>query len=250
MTSHKLVVAHAGGASAAPPNTLEAFETAIRLGADMIEFDVRRTADGELVLYHDEAIGDRPLATLTYAEALRDVSQRGYPIPRFVELLDAAQGRVLLDIELKEAGYEARLLSLVFDRGFGVADFVVTSFEPGALAQVKRARPDVRTGLLAYDVTGRRALELFRESGADFLGPDYQILDATVLREAEAARARLLPWTVNDPPAIGLLLDAPAVMGVITDQTADALRIRGAKTGPASASGSETSQQGQMRHGE
>jgi glycerophosphoryl diester phosphodiesterase len=227
MTSRKIVVAHAGGASAAPPNTLEAFEHAIRLGADMIEFDVRRTADDELVLYHDEAIGDRPLATLTYPEVLRAVSQRGYPIPRFVDLLDAAHGRVMLDIELKESGYEARLLSLVFDRDFGVGDFVVTSFEPGALVAVKRTRPDVRTGLLAYDMTGQRALELFQESGADFLGPDYQILDDAVLRQADTAGALLLPWTVNDPAAIALLLAAPAVIGVITDDTADALRIRG-----------------------
>ena len=84
----------------------------------MLEFDVRRTADDELVLYHDEAIGDRPLASLTYAAALRAVSARRHPIPRLVELLDAAHGRVMLDIEIKEAGYEARLLSLVFDRGF------------------------------------------------------------------------------------------------------------------------------------
>ena len=229
MPSRKLVVAHAGGTSSAPPNTLAAFETAIRLGADMIEFDVRRTADDELVLYHDEAIGDRPLATLTYAEALRLVSPRGHPIPRFVELLDAAHGRVLLDIEIKEAGYEAGLLSLVFDRGFGVADFVVTSFEAAALAQVRRVRPEVRIGLLAYDVTGQRALELFQESGADFLGPDCQILDEAVLREADTAAVPLLPWTVNDPAAIGRLLDAPAVMGVITDHTTDALRIRNAK---------------------
>lgn len=235
MTSRKLVVAHAGGASSAPPNTLGAFETAIALGADMIEFDVRRTADDELVLFHDEAIDDRPLNTLTYADALRLVSARGHPIPRFVELLDAVRGRVLLDIELKEAGYEARVLSLVFECGFGVSDFVVTSFDSSALAQIKSARPDVRAGLLAYDVTGRKALELFRESGADFLGPDYQILDAAVLREAETAGVLLLPWTVNDPAAIGLLLDVPAVMGIITDHTADALQIRRGNVGPTKA---------------
>jgi glycerophosphoryl diester phosphodiesterase len=107
----------------------------------MIEFDVRRTVDDELVLYHDEAIGDRLLATLTCAEALRLLSAGGHTISRFVELLDAVHGRVLLDIELKEAGYEARVLNLVFDHGFSVSDFVVTSFDPGALAQVKRARP-------------------------------------------------------------------------------------------------------------
>ena len=104
----------------------------------------------------------------------------------------------------------------------------MTSFEAGAIAQVKRARPDVRTGLLAYDMTGQRALELFQESGADFLGPDYQILDEAILRQAAALNVPLLPWTVNDPATMGLLFEAPAVTGVITDHTADALRIRGA----------------------
>jgi glycerophosphoryl diester phosphodiesterase len=226
MTSRKLVVAHAGGASAAPPNTLEAFEIAIRLGADMIECDVRRTADGELVLYHDDAIADRPLAALTYADALRLVSPGGAPIARFVDLLDLVRDRVRLDIELKQAGYEAAVLTLVFDRGFAVPDVVVTSFDATALGRSKAARPDVRTGLLAYEVTGRRALELCRESRADFLAPDWQILDAAVLHQAEAAGVPLLPWTVNDDAAIELLLDAAAVIGVITDRTADAVRIR------------------------
>ena len=47
------IVAHRGGWGAAAENTLAAFENAINLGVDMIEFDVRRTGDGRLVVHHD-----------------------------------------------------------------------------------------------------------------------------------------------------------------------------------------------------
>jgi glycerophosphoryl diester phosphodiesterase len=215
---------------AAPPNTLDAFEAAIRLGADMIEFDVRRTMDDELVVFHDERIGDRLLATLRADEVIESRPPAGRRVPQVVEVLDAVRGRVRLDVELKEAGYESRVLDLLFDHGFGVSDFIVTSFDAGAIERVKRARPDVRAGLLVYDVTPQRALEMFLESHADFLGPDCAITDDWLLREAGAARVGLLPWTVNEPDDLRRLLVAPAVVGVITDRTFEALEIRAATT--------------------
>jgi glycerophosphoryl diester phosphodiesterase len=48
------LVAHRGGGGLAPENTLAAFDLAVRLGADALEIDVRRTRDGEVVIFHDE----------------------------------------------------------------------------------------------------------------------------------------------------------------------------------------------------
>src|SRR5438874_2944701 len=104
MEDRKLIVAHRGGKSWWHENTLEAFQGAITCGADMVEFDVRRTADGELIVHHDEAVGERALAEMEYAEALRCSTALGYQIPRVKELLDVASDRILLDIELKEPG--------------------------------------------------------------------------------------------------------------------------------------------------
>ena len=104
-----------------------------------------------------------------------------------------------------------------------VIPLVATS---SAIERVKRVRPDVRAGLLVYEVTPRKALEMLGGSHADFLGPDVQIIDDVMLRETDAAGVELLPWTVNEPDDIRRLLTAPAVIGVITDRTADALRIR------------------------
>ena len=51
-----LIAAHRGASAIAPENTLEAFEAAIAVGADMVEFDVRSTADGVLVVTHDPLV--------------------------------------------------------------------------------------------------------------------------------------------------------------------------------------------------
>ena len=75
MSSSCLVIAHRGASGRAAPsapaeNTLEAFEAAIALGADMIELDVRRTRDGHLVVFHDARVKTVPTGSLPY-EALK-----------------------------------------------------------------------------------------------------------------------------------------------------------------------------------
>jgi glycerophosphoryl diester phosphodiesterase len=224
--SRTLVVAHAGGRSTAAPNTLDAFRHAVALGADMIEFDVRRTVDGVLILHHDDAVNGMVLARSQYADVLRTAAGIGYRIPTLEEMLDAMLGRVCLDVELKESGYESDVIRLTLDRGFPPADIIVTSFDMRAVAAARGAHAEVRTGLLVWDMTPQQALDRFASSGADVLGPDCQLLDETFVREAGARRIELMPWTVNDPQTIARLIDVPSVIGIITDEVGDALRIR------------------------
>ena len=226
MRPRPLIVAHRGGSGPAPSNTIDAFEHAIRLGADMIEFDVRRTADRELVVFHDEDIGGVLLSSLPLDGVVLPDAPTGRRVPRLADALDALKGRVRLDVELKESGDERRVLDALFERGFRVEDFVITAFDVRVVESVKRARPEARAGLLVYEVTPQTAFEMFAESRADFLGPDCQIIDEPMLRDAETKRVPLLPWTVNEPDDIRRLLTAPAVFGVITDRTAEAVRIR------------------------
>ncbi|HWW83740.1 MAG TPA: glycerophosphodiester phosphodiesterase [Vicinamibacterales bacterium] len=229
MVTAKLIAAHRGGRSSATPNTFQAFEHAIGIGADMIELDVRRTSDDELVVFHDEAIGSEPLRTLSCQELQERAGKLGYSIPRFAEVIELASGRILLDIELKESGYEDEVLQLVFDRRLNMSDFVITSFLEEVVAAVEAMSPEVRTGLLVDqggEMTGLRALEIFSKSGADLLAPHYTLLDEWTLREAEAAGTTLLPWTVNGRDDIERLLAAQAVFGVITDEPELGLRLR------------------------
>jgi glycerophosphoryl diester phosphodiesterase len=78
------IVAHRGASREAPENTLAAFAKAIEIGADMIEFDLRRAPDGRLVISHDPVRG------------------AGLDLPTFEDTLRLTRGRIKLDVELKE----------------------------------------------------------------------------------------------------------------------------------------------------
>ena len=89
-----LLIAHRGAAQSAPENTLAAFADARRQGADGIEFDVRRTSDGVLVLSHDPVLPDgTPIASLAASE-LPDT------VPTLAGALVACAGGVI-NVEIK-----------------------------------------------------------------------------------------------------------------------------------------------------
>jgi glycerophosphoryl diester phosphodiesterase len=93
-----LVLSHRGSHSLLPENTLSAFAAAHAAGADGIETDVRLSADGRPVLFHDRiAPGGRPVAELTAAELS---AAAGYPVPVLDEALER-YGDLLWNVEVK-----------------------------------------------------------------------------------------------------------------------------------------------------
>jgi glycerophosphoryl diester phosphodiesterase len=221
----KIIVAHRGYHAKSRENTLEAMRDAIDLGADMVEFDVRRCADGELIVHHDEGIQGKLLATMPYDEVCRASFEHGYRVPRLTELLQLTSGRIGLDIELKEAGYEERVLRLIYDC-FQGSNFLITSFDAAALGAVRNLDPGIRLGLLTSDVSGEKALELFQQAEADFLAPESTCLGGSVFREAEKRAIQLLPWSVDDRALVERCLREDSVFGVITDFPDQALKVR------------------------
>jgi glycerophosphoryl diester phosphodiesterase len=221
-----VVIVHGGSQAHGYRDVLEALDLALNLGADGFEFDVRQTADGVLVVHHDDAIVSDALSGLAYADAARAAAASGYQLPRLDDVLSRCRGALRLDVELKDAGFETAVVTLLRSSGYTSAQFVVTSFDQRALAVMHQAHPEVVTGLLTYDVTGPVAIKQFRQSGAAFLGPDYQILDDDTLRLAVTASVPLVPWTVNEPAALDRLMRASAVAGIITDRPREALRLR------------------------
>src|ERR1700757_2576631 len=88
-------------------NTIGSFEKALQSGADGVEFDVRRCADGRIVVIHDETIdrttnGKGRVAALTYDELRKFDAGFGEPIPLLTDVLDRFGGRCVLNIELKD----------------------------------------------------------------------------------------------------------------------------------------------------
>jgi glycerophosphoryl diester phosphodiesterase len=220
--SRALVLAHRGAWDQAPQNSLEAVHRAAELGCDGIEIDVRRTADGRLVVVHDGRLGWRTVRRLTHTE-IQARMQAGQA-PLLGDLLDAAAGRLLVDVELKEDGYVEQAVALVAQR-LPRDSFVVTSFLARVLAQVKRHRPQTRTGLLVAPRAAAQARRQMRETGADFLVPHVSLVRTGLVEWAAGQGLASWVWTVNDDGAIQALNADPRVAALITDVPARALEV-------------------------
>ena len=106
------IISHRGRTSKnSKDNSLQAVSDAIDLGVDMIEVDVRRTKDSQIICFHDFAIGNIPIANLHYSEIVEVNSQ----IPTLEQVLWLAKDKIEIDVELKESGYESDVITMVID---------------------------------------------------------------------------------------------------------------------------------------
>lgn len=148
--SSPLIVGHRGVAGLEPPNTIVGVRRAEELGADGVGLDVRQTADGELVLFHD------PILDLTTnasgrvedqtLEELQDVRVEGEPLPTLREALEVvAPTDQLLFLELKGECDPGPVLELIEEYGL-VSRTILTAFDAAALTDIETGA--VRRGLL------------------------------------------------------------------------------------------------------
>jgi glycerophosphoryl diester phosphodiesterase len=245
-----------GAENTASENTIPAFENAIGAGADMIELDVRRTRDGELIAFHNAQVAGTPVSRLSRDDIAAGAGVRP---PLVSEVLQLCAGRIRLDVELKEDGYVPEVMA-VLRAGFDPAALIVTSFRPAVVAQAKDALPEIRTGLLVGEGGHRANLPAWRREiypvamarrvRADYLAPNYRLAPLGVVRRAAAAGLPCLVWTVNSPALIRRYAADPRIAAIITDAAPQAVSIvtDQAKTA-AAASGTVTEAQVQPASG-
>lgn len=245
-----VVVAHRGASAAEPENTLAAFLAAVRAGADVVELDVRLTADGVPVIMHDpdvaattDGAGHLHELTLDRLRALDASGGRGLGlrVPTFREALEALTPDVVVDAEIKhdpgEPGYDptgepvveaaVRVLDELGVRG----RVLLSSFNPRSIARARELAPGVATGLLTVDrVDPRLALAHAVEAGHGMVLPQSGALlgaGAEFVAEAHAAGIRVGTWTVDDPETLRRLFER-GVDAVATNDPAAAVPLRDA----------------------
>jgi glycerophosphoryl diester phosphodiesterase len=221
------VFAHRGDARIEKENTLAAFLAAVTSGADGVELDVRRSADGALVVHHDaEVDGLGPICELR----VRD-------LPAHVALLSDAMGvlePLVVNVEIKndrdEQGYDPTgslshdVVSLLEDAG-GLDRVVISSFDLATLDAVRQASASVSTGwLLGSSVQPRAVVDLSVQHAMSALHPWVLAVEEVDVADAHAAGLEVATWTVNARHD----LERMARLGVdtiITDDVALALDV-------------------------
>jgi len=223
-----MVYAHRGASADAVENTLAAFELAKAQGADGIELDVRRSADGDLVVHHDAALPDGRVIASTPTGELPD------HVPSLAEALDACAG-VVVNVEIKNSPFDPdhdpdrtladQVVALLDERG-GRDDVLVSSFDLATVDRV-RALSDVATAFLTYvDPVGADAVALAADRGHVAIHPHEGTVDAGFVALAHGAGLQVNVWTVDDPDRVRALA-AAGVDGIVTNvpaRTREALR--------------------------
>lgn len=224
-----LVIGHRGASASYPENTIDAFVGAAEQGADWIELDVHRSADGVAVVHHDAELADgRRIAELVAADLPGGVCTlaaalevcRAHDLGVNVEIKSDPREP---DFDPSYAVVDNALAAMALPasgadepRRDGSARFLVTSFDPGCLDAV-RARSSVATGQLAFDIRDVGALiDRAAEAGHVSVNPWDPFVDESFMARAMAAGLRVFPWTVDDPDRMRALVDL-GVAGIITN---------------------------------
>jgi len=223
------ITAHRGSKVRAPENTLSALQTAIAEGADYAEIDVQTTADGVVVLLHDEdlmrvASVSRRLRDMNYGE-LKDIDVGSWFAPEFSseriptlqQVIDVARGRIKLNIELKYTWSDpalAQKVGEIIQRNGFATDCVVSSLNFKALTEIKRAFPELTTGFIVLQAVGNLS-----RMEADFLSISAARATPRLVEDTHRRSRAVHVWTVNDLNNALSMIEM-GVDNIITDEPA------------------------------
>jgi glycerophosphoryl diester phosphodiesterase len=231
-----LISAHRGASRAAPENSLSAVREAIALGADFVEIDVQRTADGVIVVNHDADLmrvaGDwHVISKSNYAELQQiDIGAKfgkdfmGERIPTLEEVIEVARDQVNLIVELKS--YRGDAAALVADvvrilRQHSLEDdAVIMSLKYRELQMVRQAAPEFRVGFVASTSLGD-----LTQLDIDFLAVSRQQATNVLVAAAHARDKQVFVWTVDTENDVETMLER-GVDNIITNEPGMAVRVR------------------------
>jgi glycerophosphoryl diester phosphodiesterase len=247
-----LVIAHRGNSSAAPENTFASFESALAIGATLVECDVQMTRDGRLVVIHDPTLdrtsdraGDVRLLRLAEVQAA-DVSYpklfgskfRPQRVPTLGEILAFLKGKARVMLEIKKESslpdrddFERRIGAEILRSGFHFSpdlrtDIALISFSTVVLERMAAILPEVPRGCLFYrdpeDVM-RAAAE---RAGAAFVMPEKGGLSPGLIERFRKRGLGVATWVCDDPAEFKEL-SALDLLGIGTNRPGEMIGLVG-----------------------
>ena len=242
---------HRGARGLAPENTLAGLDAGVRAGVDVLEFDVHRTLDGELVVIHDDTVdrtcdGTGRVVDLTLAELRRldagywftkdggetyPYRGRGVGLSTLSEVMEAYPEH-LLTVEIKPSPYAdhvSKVVQTLRDQAGGRA--LIGSFKHGVLEEVRALAPEIPTSASLWEIqkfyflqlaglerwfgSPARVLQVPRYSNHDD-DTGIRVTSGRFVRAAHATGRSVQVWTINEPQVMDELFELGAD-GITTD---------------------------------
>lgn len=252
-----LVIAHQGGDGLWPSNTMFAMEQAAAMGVDVLEMDIHSSADGVLVLSHDDTVdrltdGSGLIKEMRFAE-LQELDAaykwseddegtsfpfrgQGIRMPALEEVFEAFPG-MPMNIEIKQQ--DPPIVEAFCDlvRAHGKQEHVlVGSFHPDTMNDFRETCPEVATSATEPEIRPYFALNkvfldaIYRPPAEAFQVPEYSgnlhVVTRSFVEGAAKHNVDVHVWTVNETADMERLLDL-GVDGIITDRPDRLMEVLG-----------------------
>jgi len=196
-----LKVGHRGARAYETENTIESFRKAIELGANAIELDVRQSRDEKLIILHDDNLkkvfGKDLQVNMATLEELKQLSSDRVPaLEEALLFIDRKVDKIL--VELKEAGYEKKVLEVI--RKQRLEDrVIIVSFHEESLARIKDLDSKIETGLIYAKFRSkiRNPVQAAIKLNARYLVPLYRFIHTKDIEKAHENNLKVIVWTIN-----------------------------------------------------
>ena len=230
MSEVPLIIGHRGASAHAPENTLAAFQMALDVGADGVEFDVQLARDGIPVVIHDDnlkrtGLRDECVADLTSSQLAQidagswfnaKYPKRARPefanetvptLAQVLRLLKASRGPIYIELKCDETNYRplvAAVCDVIRDSPM-LARMIVKSFRLAAIPEIRHLLPDVQTAALfepsIMTILRRRKyiIAMAREFGAHQISLHHSLATPKLTALAAEAQMPVTVWTADDP---------------------------------------------------
>lgn len=221
-----LAIAHRGEPVSHRENTLPAFAAALALGADMVEIDLRRTRDGEIVVLHDQTLQrlwalDASVGDLDLAE-VATIGEGDVRIPTLREVLTAVPVPLMVDFTRREVVEDA--LGAVMEAGALRRSLFVTGNVEGLLL-LRDLSTGARLGLTWVE-NASPPLDLLEELGAEYWNPMFGLVTPEGVAAVHDAGLKVSTWTVDEREDMARVVGA-GVDAVVSNRIADLVAFLG-----------------------
>lgn len=223
-----LNVAHRGASGTAPENTIAAFRLALEFGADLLELDVHRTRDDELVVIHDATVDRTAMGnytgrvdslTLEQIKTLdagvhKGLTWTGEKVPTLEEALLSTEGRGLFFVEGKVNGIEKDIVDVI-QKTRMEHNVVYQSFNSESVKNFRKLLPHVPAALLFRDpnieddvIRGATVVAEAQKADAAIVAINYKAVTPDFVRYVKARGLSVWVWTVNNPNDMVRMIEA------------------------------------------
>lgn len=222
-----ITTAHRGASGHAPENTMSSLKKAIEMGAEFCEIDVQETSDGVLILIHDKNFKrtcgvDKNVWETTFKDTRNLDCGKWFselyadePLPRLDEIIDAARGKIKLNIELKTNGHEKllaeKVVELLLQKDF-LDDVIITSFDFSLIDKVKSINPGIKAGYIFSKLGDKDVFS----ANINLLSVNKSLVNKEFMEKAIASGKEVHVWTVNETDEMEKLISL-GVTSIITN---------------------------------